>query len=245
MKISTYVERLHGWLNVGIFTMNFVVSRVMCAALLFLSLQSQGNAETELEFFDHLRAIEKSEFDIRAITLDFVGDPAVQDINLSLRTVPIEVVTAAGKNDIMALYKLECMERECSITARFDLDFSMEGLNYRIVPKLVLIDYSVEPTGAEVTTLANETAKIFAQRVVLEGHASWGDEPDLFWIVDDPSKMMQKTVRIDLADFTKEQKIGLIKNCYNKCERVKVFGTPVLVMERWLSIKADKVVETK
>ena len=223
---------------------SLVTLRKLVLGMVFaLGLQSQSNAEMVTDFFDHLRTIEKSEFTARVSVLNFVGDPAVQDINLSLNTVPIEVVAAAGKNDIMALFKLECMELDCSIKTRFDLSFSIEGLSYRIVPKLVLVSYSVDPFGVEDTTLAKEFEKIFNKKIRIEGFASWGDNPDQFWIVDDPSALMKDTVSVDVGHFSKEEKVELIKTCFNRCEKVAAVGKPTLVLDRWLSVKADEVVQ--
>jgi hypothetical protein len=207
---------------------------------LLISTASSVTAEIR-SFFDYFDSYKDKEFTFDVFfDDDYVFDEIIMDVKPSRRAHPILLKASPENNHIMALLKLECMQKICSVTGHFDFEFELSVFSKRIERKFIVNDYSTTLSNNGLS-LAEAYGDILNVKLNLEGASSWADHTELFWIVDDLDSMLKAKIDVHINHFTKEEKINLVKTCFNKCKTISVIGYPFFSNLGWLSFKAEKL----
>ena len=167
-------------------------------------------------------------------------DEIIMDFDASKR-IPILAKTVEGKNDVMALMKLECEKKICNVTGSFNFDFDLTGMTWGIEREFEILDYDTV-LSSDNLSITDTLFDITNVKLNLEKEAVvWADHTDFFWIVDDPDALSRRQIIVYTEHFSKEEKINLIKTCFNKCKTVSVYGEPFFNDLGVLSLKAIEV----
>ena len=211
-----------------------IVSIVICC------LPKVSLAEKTLDFFDYFNSYKNKEFSFNVYFEDhMILDEIIMDYDASKR-IPILAKTADDKNDVMALLKLECEKKICNVTGNFNFDFELVGLSNRIEPKFIIMAYNSSPTS-DTQSITDTLKEILDVKLNLKREAIWADHTDFFWVVDKADKLIQQKINVYTEHFSKDEKVNLIKDCFNICKSVSVFGEPFFDELGWLSLKAIEI----
>ena len=206
--------------------------------LIYFLLPSLCFGEDFFEYFNSYLSKEFS-FDVY-FEDDYVFDEIIMDAYKSKRFFPVSLKAAEGKNDVMALLKLECEKKICNVTGNFDFTFGLEGISNRIIRKFEVSNYSTSLSSNNVS-LTDTLNSILDVKVTLNREVMWHDTADLLSVVDKADSFVPEAITVYTDHFTKDQKVDLVKKCFNKCTSVSVYGEPFFDDLGNLSLKAFEI----
>ena len=94
----------------------------------FILIKTLGAEEVQ-DFNEYFQSFKNKTFNFDVyFEDDYVFDEIIRDSDKSKRSYFINAEKADGKNDVMALLKLECDKKVCNVTGNFSFDFKLVGL---------------------------------------------------------------------------------------------------------------------